>query len=665
MHFARFRTRLWPLAMLSLSLAAVLALACRRKSEEGASSKFRASVPVESNDSAERKASPPARPRVILIGLDAADWSLLDKLAAEGGMPNLARLVSRGRTARSKSFVPILSPIVWTTIATGATPEIHGVLDFQEVEPGSGLIVPISGRSRRVPAIWNIASARGLSVGVVGWWATHPAEEVKGFFVSDRATSILFPGSPSGMTYPEPLEPRARAVIEQESQVPDTDLVPYLSMSAGEIAAKRAEGGDLANPVLALEKILGETRTAQRLARDFYDQQRPDLMAVYFEGTDTIGHVFGSYVPPKLDCVSEDDFRRYSRAVAAYYGAIDQILGQWMRRASEDGATLVVASDHGFKWEEDRSCGKSSLKWTTAAFWHRLEGVLAVWGARVKPSPTRTDASVYDIAPTLCALLGLPVDPQMKGGALTDFFEGVTPPKPEVLFASVAVRRLEPKPASAGERDAYAEKLKSLGYLTGSESKKLPSASEGPFPGRTEGAWNNLGLLQRDSGDLAAAERSFREALRLNPNYGSPMFNLAILERRRGRWPEAVDWLFRSITAGRDEPEQTIVQWSDFAVQANQRSMAAKILAEGVSRYPASETIALALSRLRFEAKDCAGAASAVAPFAATAKKETLNMLGLSAMCLGHGDQARGFFERSLAADPGQEPIRRAIRALQ
>jgi predicted AlkP superfamily phosphohydrolase/phosphomutase len=649
---------------LACAVGLLLTLSCRREATEPPRAAAAAQRPsVESQDVADRKPLPSGHSRVILIGLDAADWSLLDKLAAEGKMPNLARLVSRGRTVRSKSFLPILSPIIWTTIATGATPEVHGVLDFQEVEPGSGLIVPVSGRSRRVPAVWNTSSARGLSAGVVGWWATHPAEQVKGFFVSDRATSILFPVSVAGMTYPEPLEPRARAVIEEEGAVSDTDLTPYLDMSAGEIAAKRAEGGDLANPVVAMAKILGATRAAQRLARDLYDQQRPDFMAVYFEGTDTVGHVFGSYVPPKLDCVSAEDFRRYSRAVSVYYGTIDQILGQWMRRASDDGATLLIASDHGFKWEEGRSCGNSSLKWTTAAFWHRLEGVLAVWGARVKPLPTRSDASVYDIAPTVSALLGLPVDPQMKGRALIELFEGVAPPKPEALFASVGVRRLEPKPASSGERDAYAEKLRSLGYLSGSESKTLP-ASEGPWPGRTEGGWNNLGIFQRDTGELAAAEHSFQEALKLKPGYASPMFNLAILERNRGRWTQAVDWLFRSIAAGREEPEQTIVQWSDLAIQAKQRSVAVKILTEGASRFPASETIALALSRLHFEDKDCAGAAAAVAPFTSTSKKETLNMLGLSAMCLGRSGEARGFFQRSLAVDPGQEPIRRAVTLL-
>ena len=47
-------------------------------------------------------------------------------------------------------------------------------------DPATGQKVPISGASRAAPAIWNVAAAEGRTVGVVGWWATHPAEEVKG-----------------------------------------------------------------------------------------------------------------------------------------------------------------------------------------------------------------------------------------------------------------------------------------------------------------------------------------------------------------------------------------------------------------------------------------------------------------------------------------------------
>ena len=362
-----------------------------------------------------RTPAPAGPARVILVGLDGADWSLLDRLAASGAMPNVARLAREGRTARLKSFVPMISPMVWTTIATGVSPERHGVLDFQEVDPASGETRPVSGASRRVPAVWNLASAAGRSVGVVGWWATHPAEEVTGFFVSDRLSSILFEGPRDGMVFPATLESGVERIRVEEGALPDDDLKSFVALSPADLAAERAKGGGLHNPVVALARILATTRATQRVARELYDRQHPDLTALYFEGTDAIGHVFAAYAPPRLPCATEEEYRRYSGTVEAYYRLIDGLLGQWMRRAAEDGATLVVCSDHGFKWDEDRSCARASLGAATAGFWHRLDGALLMWGRRVAPPGARAEASVFDVAPTLSALLGLPVDPPDAG----------------------------------------------------------------------------------------------------------------------------------------------------------------------------------------------------------------------------------------------------------
>ena len=148
-------------------------------------------------------------------------------------------------------------------------------------------------------------------------------------------------------------------------------------------------------------------------------------MVVYFEGTDGIGHVFASFEPPRMACVSEADFARYHRAVDEYYALVDRMIGQWMRRAEEDGATLVVNSDHGFKWGEDRPCERSSLNPSTAAFWHRLDGVFAAWGPRVRRGQPRGAATVFDVAPTVSALLGLPVDRAVRGGVIAGAFEGL------------------------------------------------------------------------------------------------------------------------------------------------------------------------------------------------------------------------------------------------
>ncbi|HEY1434241.1 MAG TPA: alkaline phosphatase family protein, partial [Thermoanaerobaculia bacterium] len=423
-------------------------------------------VPTRARRSSDRGRS------VIWIGLDGLDLEIVDRLAAAGGMPQWKRLAEQGYVTRLESELPLLSPILWTTQATGVPPEVHRVLDFQEVDPASGRKVPISGNSRAVPAVWNLASAAGRRVGVVGWWATHPAEEVNGFFVSDHASPILFDGLPlDGATYPTALAAGVAQVAARDGRVAAEDLAPYLGMPVVEIRQALEKGGGMENPVVALARILGATRVTQRIARDLYDRNLPDLTAAYFEGTDEVGHVFAPFTPPRAACpnLRDEEVARYGHAAEAYYAeVVDRILGQWMRRAEQDGAVLLVTSDHGFKWGEDRPCGLAAGHWSTAAFWHRRLGVFAAWGSGVAavPAATTAPASLMDVAPTVLALLGLPADVRLKGIPVRAAFGDLATPLPSAAPATMTVRRVAAAAPSAEESSEYAKKLFALGYLT-------------------------------------------------------------------------------------------------------------------------------------------------------------------------------------------------------
>ena len=131
-----------------------------------------------------RAASGPP-PKVAIFGIDAADWRVIDPLIAAGHLPTFARLKQTGGVGVMRSEPPLLSPIIWTTIATGREPEDHGVLDFMVDTPGGGQ-APVTGGARRVKAIWEIWSGANRNVLVTGWWATWPADHVRGVLVSDR-----------------------------------------------------------------------------------------------------------------------------------------------------------------------------------------------------------------------------------------------------------------------------------------------------------------------------------------------------------------------------------------------------------------------------------------------------------------------------------------------
>ncbi len=191
--------RLAAILMAAAALVAALAAGLTRHGRGASSSTALGSASPEAAAAVVR-ATGPGRP-VLFVGLDGADWQLLDRYVAAGSMPNLARLVREGAGGTLRTIHPPLSPLVWTTMMTGVSPLQHGILDFTRWSPVDGRKEPVTSDERRVPAIWNMASDGGRRVAVFGLWATYPAETVRGLMVSDRLTGRSA-SRPSGPIFP-------------------------------------------------------------------------------------------------------------------------------------------------------------------------------------------------------------------------------------------------------------------------------------------------------------------------------------------------------------------------------------------------------------------------------------------------------------------------------
>ena len=102
-----------------------------------------------------------SKPRVLLIGWDAADWKLIRPLLQAGELPTLARLMADGVHGNLATVYPVLSPMVWTSIATGKRAYKHGIHGFSEPLPNGSGVRPITTLSRKSKAVWNILNQTG------------------------------------------------------------------------------------------------------------------------------------------------------------------------------------------------------------------------------------------------------------------------------------------------------------------------------------------------------------------------------------------------------------------------------------------------------------------------------------------------------------------------
>ena len=429
-------------------------------------------------------------------------------------------------------------------------------------------------------------------------------------------------------------------------------LQAYLPwLTAGELERLEAAGNPYAHPPTALRRILVETRLYHWLAADWIRRKQPALAIVYLEGTDTIGHVFAAFAPPRQEGIDPADFERYQSVPRTYFREIDGVLAEYRALAEENDAALLVVSDHGFLWREGRP-RTSGLVGATAGLWHRAEGIYLLWGEGIEPSAARGEGQVGQVAATILGLLGLPRAAGREGPALA----GVAEVLPEQDYGV----RSRPLAAAAGvPADEAIDRLKALGYLGSDESATRPESAGKST--RTGGSFNNEGSLLLEAGKTAEARAAFEQAVRLDPHLTWAKYNLASILEKEGRSREADGLLLGALADGFDAD---LVQEIAVAAQGQGDVRRALRLMDGtVAQRPGDARLRLARGRLRIQGRDCRGAyedfdaARRAAPQLAVAH----GLAGSALLCLGRPAEARRAFEQSLALDPSQVRLRELL----
>jgi hypothetical protein len=385
----------------------------------------------------------PTGARVRVIGIDGLSFALAERAMHDGSMPRLAALVARSAHARLRAEPEPVPALVWTTIATGRGPEAHGIVSTgarriagmrtpMDVDEGNRLLravtaatdvlrltrrTPATSALRAVKTFWNVASEKGLRVGVVNWWATWPADAVNGYVVSDRAFFKLERGeAPDRDTYP----PEAFASLKPLAALPVADPRP-------EVRRARAIDAFYA-----------------RASAQLRGRKPPDVDALYLPGLDIatmqlLGDTAGLDVATLGERVT---------AVRAYCAWLDEVLDELVRETPL-GDALVIVADPGRQARGTPGESGGLLILSGAPF---AAGDLGVVGER-------------DVAPTIAHLSGLAVSAELEGrvleSALAPPFRTAHPVRRVAIWGTRATPRA---PESAFDREML-EELRSLGYI--------------------------------------------------------------------------------------------------------------------------------------------------------------------------------------------------------
>jgi tetratricopeptide (TPR) repeat protein/predicted AlkP superfamily pyrophosphatase or phosphodiesterase len=497
------------------------------------------------------------RAPVVVIGLDGADWDIVDPLIAAGKMPNLGRLKAGGVCGPLATLPDLaISPVIWTSIATGKLPAKHGVTWFLVDLPG-GKRVPVRSSDRRVKAIWNVLAERKRAVGVVGWWATAPAEDVgAGVVVSDALGWHGFGRTGRGIEDSQRVWPARRdaefaALIPPLQQIDHEFARRFFHLSASDYYARAFQPARSAEPdpddeIQLFQEYAATTIGYTACARKLLEEGALDLLLVYFESTDSLSHLFMKDAPPKLDWISDADFERYRDVVDRWYEFVDEKLGELLAPLPS-GSTVIVVSDHGFRIGADRPRSVTSIDVRGAHLDHDPLGIFVANGPDFRRGEQIEGASVLDVAPTLLHCLGEPVASDFDGRVLSEAFTpgflASHPIRHVATFEDGAEPVASPSAASPAANDGFDEdasiaQLRRLGYVAGSDSDDVGTSLEQRL---------NLGETLLRSGDLAGARREFEAAAKAAPDRPAPLVSLSQVAAKEGRPDEAVRSLARAL----------------------------------------------------------------------------------------------------------------------
>jgi predicted AlkP superfamily phosphohydrolase/phosphomutase len=265
-------------------------------------------------------------PRVLFVGIDAADKDLIFEWARGGWLPNLRALLERCAWTPTRNPVGLYVGAVWPSFYTATSPARHARYCYSQIKPGSYDVEKFTPTDVRREPFWNELSRAGRRCAIIDVPKTFPSDPLDGIQLVDWGTHDPDHGYSS---QPAPLASEIAARYGH----------PLHKCDAAERGAQGLGG--------LRDQLVARAGSRTELVLDLLGREAWDLFAVVFSESHCAGHqLWHTHDPshPRHD-------PELTRALGGdpmrdVYAAIDAGLGRLLERVGPQTPVFVLAS-HG------------------------------------------------------------------------------------------------------------------------------------------------------------------------------------------------------------------------------------------------------------------------------------------------------------------------------
>lgn len=266
--------------------------------------------------------------RILVIGLDAADSTLIQRWSDEGVLPTLAFLRREGTWISLAQDQPIPSASVWPSIYTGTYPGKHGIYNGLQIEPGKQEVELIKTNQCGEPPFWQILDGHGISTVIMDVPFSFPLKNFGGVQLLDWGS---FERHYRSQSSPD------EVLIELSKRF---GAYPFGQEMSRDTPSTRRHLSHVRAQLLAGTSVKG------RAVRWLMRYRSWDFLMAVFSETHPVGHYFWDFHSQSQRDSSTDSPPALVTAIKDVYRAVDAEIAKIIKNLDE-ATTLVILSGQG------------------------------------------------------------------------------------------------------------------------------------------------------------------------------------------------------------------------------------------------------------------------------------------------------------------------------